>query len=370
MHPRVDFTRHYTIPRLVDAGFSVLALNSRHPNNDTDTVHEELVLDVAAGADHLRDERRALHVVLLGNSGGGSLMGFFQAQARRAPDERIARTPAGAPTWLPRASLTPADGLVLIAAHRGEGHVLGRSIDPSVVDEHDPSTTDEALDMYAPSNGFLEPPEPSTYDDAFVRRYRSAQLDRVRRLDALARAHLFPAQQARRLARADDFRDRPFAERQAVERIEHTRHVMVVYRTMANLDYADFKLDPSPRGYGSLLSERPDLMNRAFPGFARTITPRAWLSTWSALSSNADLTRTLPEIAEPVLIVHAEKDQEVYPHADFEPMCEAVKSEDRSVAIIDGAGHYFEPPFGQEDAPHVEALMDVVVPWIRARFHS
>src|SRR5262249_39028904 len=48
MHPRVDFTRHYTIPRLVADGVGVLACNSRHPNDDTDTVHEELLLDVAA----------------------------------------------------------------------------------------------------------------------------------------------------------------------------------------------------------------------------------------------------------------------------------------------------------------------------------
>ena len=47
MHPRVDFSRHYTIPRLLEAGFGCLTANTRNPNNDTTTVHEEIILDLA-----------------------------------------------------------------------------------------------------------------------------------------------------------------------------------------------------------------------------------------------------------------------------------------------------------------------------------
>lgn len=366
MHPRVDFTRHYTIPRLVAAGFAVLACNSRSVNDDSDTVHEELVLDVAAAVDHLR-ERGAEQVALVGNSGGGSLMALFQSQAAREPGARIARTPAGAPTMLPSARLSPADALVFVAAHRGQGHVLARAIDPAVLDERDPTLTDPALDMYAEHNGFRPPPEWSEYAPDFVERYRSAQLERVRRLDAVARALIEPARRARRMMKAPTFTSLPFPERQAIERAVHARRVMVVYRTMANLDYVDRRLDPSPREYGSLLSERPDLMNASMPGFARTVTPRAWLSTWSALSSNADLVKSLAGVRVPVLVVHAEKDKEIYPANDARAIDAAVISEDRTSVTIEGAGHYFEPPFGERDAPHVEALMDVVVPWLEER---
>lgn len=366
LHPRVDFTRHYAIPRLLEAGLSVLALSSRCVNDDTDAVHEELVLDVAAGVDALR-ARGAERVVLFGNSGGGSLMALFQAQAALAPDARIARTPAGAPTMLPRAKLTPADALCLVAAHRGQGHVLARAIDPAVVDERDPTLSDPTLDMYAEANGFRPPPAWSEYPADFVARYRSAQLDRVRRLDALAHALLEPARRARRIAKAPSFGSLPFAERQAIERAVHAQRVMVVYRTMANLDYVDRRLDPSPREYGSLLSERPDLMNASMPGFARTVTPRAWLSTWSAASSNADLVRSLAGVRVPVLAVHAEKDKEIYPAHDAAAIDGAIASEDRTCLTLEGAGHYFEPPFGASEAPHVEALMDVVVRWIRER---
>ena len=48
MHPRVDFTHHYSFPRLLAAGIACLGASTRNPNNDLDTVHEDIVLDLAA----------------------------------------------------------------------------------------------------------------------------------------------------------------------------------------------------------------------------------------------------------------------------------------------------------------------------------
>src|SRR5262249_29463410 len=74
MHPRVDFTHHYAVPRLVAAGFGVLCANTRHGGNDTLAEHEEMLLDVATCVRWLRERRGFDKVVLLGNSGGGSLL--------------------------------------------------------------------------------------------------------------------------------------------------------------------------------------------------------------------------------------------------------------------------------------------------------
>src|SRR5579863_1976556 len=112
---------------------------------------------------------------------------------------------------------------------------------------------------------------------------------------------------------------------------------MTIYRTMANPNYTDRRLDPSERAYGSLLSDRPDRMNFALMGFARVCTPRAWLSTWSALSSNADLVKNLAGVREPVLVVHAGRDREIYPQTDARPIFEAVASPDRTFVEIEGA---------------------------------
>src|SRR5512135_1364385 len=55
MHPRQDLTRHHLIPILLDAGIAVWAQGSRTVNNDLTLIHEEAVLDAAAGFAHLRD---------------------------------------------------------------------------------------------------------------------------------------------------------------------------------------------------------------------------------------------------------------------------------------------------------------------------
>ncbi len=366
MHPRVDFSHHYSIPRLLQAGFGVLAANTRHAGNDTMAEHEEMVLDVGACVRHLLEKRGVDKVVLLGNCGGASLSAYYQAQALLPAASRITRSPGGAPTHFDGAPLTPAHAIIYVAPHRGQGRILMDSIDPSVVDERDPLSVDPTLDMYDPSNGFAEPPAWSEYREDFLVRYRAAQRKRVARLDATAREMLARAAEASATATAAGFPDRPADERRAIMRQRVVDPVMVVYRTNANPAYIDRCIDPSGRDYGSLLSERPDLMNYAALGLARTCTPRAWLSTWSGLSSNADLEANVAKIATPTLLVHAGRDREIFP-ADITALGAAIVATDKHVTTIEQARHYFEPELGEKDTPHVEALMDVVVPWIQER---
>jgi dienelactone hydrolase len=367
IHPRVDFTQHYAIPRLLDAGFGVLAANTRHAGNDTMAEHEEMVLDVAACVQHLFDKRGVDKVILLGNCGGGSLVAFYQAQARRAGNDRIARSPGGAPTHFEGAPMRPADGIVYMAPHRGQGAVMLAAIDASVVDEGDPLAAEPALDMYDSRNGFAEPPAWSVYDAAFLARYRAAQSERVARLDAIARDHIARYTEATAAAVRPEFAALPTADQRAILRRRSHEPIMVIYRTMANPAFVDRTIDSSPRDYGSLLSERPDLMNYAALGLARTCTPRAWLSTWSGLTSNADLVANVARITEPALLVHAGRDREIFP-ADIVAIEAAMASADKRVVTIADARHYFEPEFGERAAPHVEQAMDIVVPWIQERF--
>lgn len=368
MHPRVDFTRHYTFPRLLDAGIGCLGATTRSPNNDTDLEHEAILLDLAAGVRWLRAERGVEQVILLGNSGGGSLAAFYQAEARLPPSERLARTPAGGRTHFAAAEMIPADAMIYVAAHRGQGKVLGESIDPSVTDESDPHSTDPDLDMYDLHNGFRPPPQWSEYSDHFIARYRAAQHARVRCLDEKARELLVDSRTAALAAKDQGFSALSFAIQQRIQKRAACEPVMIVYRTMASLHYTDRRLDPSNREYGSLLSDRPDLMNQALPGFGRICTPRAWLSTWSSVSSNADLIRNLARIPTPTLVVHAGRDREIYPRTDAAPIFAAVAAPDRTLVELPDARHYFEPDFGEATAPEIERLMDTLVAWIRERF--
>jgi len=365
MHPRVDFTHHYAVPRFVDAGYGFCGATSRAFGDDS-AIHEDLLLDLAATIRWLRERRGAKQIVLLGNSGGGSLAAFYLAQAGLPKEQRLAKTPAGDPTRLPGAVLPPADGLLLVAAHRGQGKVVERAIDPAVTNERDPLASDDALDMYLPANGFAEPPAWSRYAPEFVERYREAQRTRVAQLDERARAMTEARQHAAAALGARDVDSLPAAERRRLERTKAFEPVMTVYRTMANLDYVDRELDPSPRAYGSLLSHRPDLMSWQRLGFARTVTPEAWLSTWSGASSHANVVANAPHVRVPTLMVHAERDREIYPKADVAPMREAFAGHDDFTFESMDAGHYFEPDDPTaKDAPAVEALMDRLIEWTR-----
>ncbi|MCX7560625.1 hypothetical protein OS190_13690 [Sulfitobacter sp. F26204] len=366
-HPRVDFSTHHTYPAFLKAGYGCLGANLRSVNNDMDCVHEKLLLDIARYMRWLKEDCGVERILLLGNSGGGSLFSFYQSQASTAPKDRIAYTPGGRPTGLVDAEMPEGDALVYMAAHTGQGLIINETIDPAVIDESRPMLTDRSLDMYDPANGFKPAPEWNRYSPEFVQRYRTAQLERVRRLDNLAHEMIAEAQQAEAVHQDAGFnRLDPDMQRQ-IMRQQAFEPLMIIYRTMANLHYVDNSLDPSPRDYGSLLSERPDLMNFQHRGFARIQTPHAWLSTWSGLSSNANTHLTAPKVTIPSLVIHAGKDLDVFPNTHSRSILESLGAKDKDYWDFPNALHYFEPEQGQNDSASLDALMERLLPWVQER---
>src|SRR5262249_48594616 len=163
--------------------------------------------------------------------------------------------------------------MLITAAHTGQGLIVNETIDPSVIDENRPLLTDPSLDMYDPDNGFKPAPQWTRYEPAFVKRYRAAQLERVARLDALAHAMIAEHRDAETMRMHEGFSSLPLAAQRSVLHRASFQPLMVIHRTMANLRYVDNSIDPSNRGYGSLLSDRPDLMNFQLTGFARIQAP-------------------------------------------------------------------------------------------------
>jgi len=366
-HPRVDFSQHYAFPALLRAGYACLGGNLRTLGNDSSCVHEQIILDVAAYVCWLKEQRGIERVVWLGNSGGGSLGGLYQAQAKTAPAKRLPRTPAGRPTALATATMPPFDALMITAAHTGQGLIMNEVIDPAVIDENDPLLSDPALDMYDPANGFVPAPGWSRYAPEFVQRYRAAQLARVARLDARAHALIARQTEAEAVRTSPEFSRLSSAAQRDIQRCAAFQPLMTIYRTMANLNYVDNTLDASPRGYGSLLSDRPDLMNFQLTGFGRVQTPDAWLSTWSGLSSNANLLKTGPAITEPVVVVNAGRDLDVYPQAHSRAIFEALGSRDKTWLDFPHRLHYFEPDEGETDNAGAAEQLAQLLPWLQQR---
>ena len=366
-HPRADFFHHYSIPYWVEADFAAFAQNTRYLNNDSMMLHENLLIDLAAGVRYLRDEQGFDRVVMLGNSGGGSLFAYYDAEARRAKGSRVAAPPGGGAPDLNNFELPPADGFIVLAAHPGQGRVLMGSLDPAVVDEHDPFATDAALDMYDERNGFKSPPGESRYDREWLRTYREAQRARVARLDAIARGHIEEARNARQTSRSDGFAAQPADFRNFIQRRAMAPRIMLVYRTLANPNYQDLSLEPSERVLGSIFAARPDLFNYHAFGLGHVITPDAWLSTWSGLSSYANLERNLPQVKIPTLVVGANADQDIF-LSDVRSEFELSGASDKRSEFIEGADHFMRAGGTKGKADPRPRLMKLLTEWTRERF--
>lgn len=304
MHPREALVTQYLVPDILSAGCAMWILAGRSAGNDLRLEHEAALLDLAAGQQFLRGlgfEKR----VLLGTSGGGPLATFYSQQSRRAADERIKRSPGGKPIRLADADMPAPDGLILVSSHLGQGKLLQNCIDPSVIDESDPLSIDDSLSIFNPANGFLPPPESSTYESAFIARYRDAQVARVARIDVIAKNVVLRKQEAKRLLEAG--RDHQAAILAAYS------PVFAVWRTDADPRCFSLSMEPTERAYGSLWGANPLASNYGSAGFARVCTAESWLSNWSALSSNATMAKCAPDLHEPVLMIEYTGDNSVFP---------------------------------------------------------
>jgi pimeloyl-ACP methyl ester carboxylesterase len=144
---------------------------------------------------------------------------------------------------------------------------------------------------------------------------------------------------------------------------------MVIYRTLANPAYLDPTIEPNNRKRGSIFAPADPIVGNYGPGgLARVMTPRAWLSTWSGLSSQADLPDTIGHVTVPTLIVYADGDSDIFPSEQRE-IFEKSGAADRQFVNLEFADHYLNAvgSGGAALADPRERLIDLLVPWIKER---
>lgn len=360
-HPRGDMSRHYAIPFLLEGGFAAYNHQCRNLNNDVDTEHEKLLFDIAAGLRMLKD-RGFEKIVIVGNSGGGGLYSFYQSQANTAPADRLKDTAAGEPIDLASLDMPAADGLAFMAVHPGEGIFMQRCIDPSVTNEQDPLSCDPELDMYNPANGFRAPPQQSNYSKEFLERYRAGQVARSRRIDQVARQYEAERRYWQTKMDAPGYDSLSAEEQIYIMRRATVAKYLTIYRTEANPAYLDLSLfaEGSTREVGSLIGPRPDKLNYSEGGFARYITPRAWLSSWSAGGTRAEIERNIAKIPQPTLMIIYTGDNGCFPEDNVAQMA-ASPAGDKTIEYC-AADHYGRP------LPERDLACTHLVNWLTPRF--
>jgi dienelactone hydrolase len=309
MHP-ASTLQLLPMPRaMASAGVHVLCAGSRYARNDAPLIMENVVRDYGAYVREAKERWGYEKIVVNGWSGGGSLTAFFQAQAERVT---VTKTAAGDPIDL--SDLIPGDAMVFQAAHLSRAEVLADFIDPSVLDEHNPTCRNPELDLYDPRN---ENKPPYTRD--YLAHFRTAQLARVERRTALAKELLH---QLRRAGNKESERG------------------LLTHRTLADPRFLDGSIDPNDRKIGWCFLGEPESSNSSPAGIARFSTLRGWLSQWSIADTQARALANAPQITVPLLVIENSADDAVpQPHARM--FYEAAGSKDKKFICIQGADHYY-----------------------------
>jgi pimeloyl-ACP methyl ester carboxylesterase len=323
-HYNVDFAEHYIAPFFAERGFGFLGWNTRFRGAEDLFSLEHALVDIGAGVTWLREHARAEKIVLLGNSGGGSLMAAYQAQAT-APFLTARGPVADALSRLPRADL-----FISLNAHPGRPEVLTNWMDASVADEGDPTKTDASLDPFSRDNA---PP----YSPEFIARYRAAQVARNHRITTWTKTEL-----AR--INAAGISDRIFP----------------VFRTWADLRFMDPAIEPTDRSCPGCYAGIPAQANRSPFGIGRTSTLRAWQSMWSLETSNCQGPPQLAKLLLPALVIQSMADMGVFP-SDARKIHAALASPDKTLEFLPGA-HYFE-----DSEINRTRVADLMAAWIGAR---
>jgi hypothetical protein len=366
-----------TCTELAKRGFTVLCLNPRSDNNEALVRWESIALDVRSGVNFLRKQPGITKVLLLGGSGGGPTMSFYQAVAERGLSY------CQGPNKLVQcgdelANLPRADGIIFRDAHPGNPVNGIRSLNPAIMNEGQPGQKNPELDPFNPENGY-NPKGPSKYSEAFKKKYFKAQADRMNRLidDALRKVALM--KEGKYHYPDDD--------------------VFVVVggggaRLMEldlSIHHGTMKPQKLLKNDGGIVTEVVNSVRRANPSLAkesatfengaRLLTIRSFLSANATratdsmdgiddCSTNNSTPCALRSISVPVLIAamgghYFIRDNEIH--------YEVAASSDKDFIVIEGANHGITPCVRCEQAPgqysnSVKNFFDYVAKWVNARF--
>ena len=191
MHRDSNFMSHISTQEMPKRGIVALGMNPRCQNNEAlCTPWENNALDVKQGVEYLRSLKGITTVILIGHSGGGPTMAFYQAIAENGNSlckdaQRLVKCPDTI------RDLPPADGVIFWDAHLGNGINAVRSLNPAVMNDEEilnnnaAPKLDPRLDPFSAENDYNRDGD-SSYSGEFKESYFEAQSARMNKLIDIA----------------------------------------------------------------------------------------------------------------------------------------------------------------------------------------
>jgi hypothetical protein len=373
IHSDDDYSTFPIGGELAKRGYRTLCGKVGHPGGTLDVKMEE----VGKAVRFLRAFPGIEKVILMGHSGGATLMSAYQAVAENGVevfqgDNMLIKCSVKTP-------LPPADGLMTLDSNWGNGAMTLFSIDAAVEQEGNGVNLDPALDPFAPENGF--DPAGSTYSDAFLAKYLRAQ---AKRNNAIVQAAL-ERLQALESGSGAYVDDEPFAITgaaqfapcnklfpQDVRLLNHTKRPHPLLHQDGSETTEVIHCLRHPRGGRpmtpsirtcEITTVRSYLTNRAvMAGEDYTITPDCalgiqWDNTYNCTPGN------MKHIHVPLLVMGMTGS---YEYLAAEVVYDNAASTDKRIAFVEGAGHNFDNQGRQEFGDTQKVVFDYVDRWLSA----
>ena len=382
MHSDSDYLDQSTGPELAKRGYTVLCANV----SDHMARLATKVLDTKHALEYLKNLDGITKIVLMGHSGGATLMSAYQsiaengAAAFQGPEKLIK-----CPDFLD--GLPPADGFMSLDSNWGNGAMRLFGVDPAVVGEDSGLVIDESLNMFNPANGY--DPEGSTYSEEFLQRFFKAQNDRNNRIINHALERLAMIEAGKGLYTDDEPLVLPGASNigpnnklfpQDIRLLSRTKEARTLLHKDGVVTNEIVHTVRKPRhlrgltgqlSMGALFTTVKTFLDsyavRSLDGYgydACEVFGVDWTSSYNCPPGN------VMGITVPTLIMAMTAS---YEFSAAETIYNNTKSTDKTLAFVEGASHDFYPEkacerFEGEFGDTVKTLFDYIDQWLSERF--
>ena len=383
MHSDEDYMGFLPNPELSKRGYTVIATVPTHGK-----VISEKLLNIKACVEYLRHQPDIRKVILLGHSGGATVMTAYQLVAEKG---KAAFEGKLYNDWNERlANLPKADGLMLLDANFGNSLMTLLSLDANISKQDEGMNATNRFNLKAPANGYVAGGN-SVYKDSFVRSYNQAQRNRLLALMDMANNRLakieagegkFADDEPFVVAGAAQMRFYNKLFPQDLSLLSHTKKAWPVIKADGSIRKEVVKSVRAPFGMIGSSERMTASLNTTVRGFLSTCAIRTdedfrvnadglqgvhWNSNINSPIGNIE------GISVPSLFMGMTGS---YEYLAAEEIYNHSAASDKTIAFVEGAGHNFTPDKDAEKynktsyGDTVKKLFDYVDGWLNARFNK